>query len=61
MFSTTLGLLKALGHLYDLNAEVGFLALDLSAGEGVEKAGNQIRHDSISYFIILFYLYLSAP
>lgn len=29
MFSTTLGLLEALGHLYDLNAEVGFLALDL--------------------------------
>lgn len=32
MFSTTLGLLETLGHLYDLNAEVGFLALDLSVG-----------------------------
>jgi len=29
MFSTTLGLLKTLGHLDDLNAEIGFLALNL--------------------------------
>lgn len=29
MFSTTFGLLETLGHLDDLNAEVGFLALDL--------------------------------
>lgn len=61
MFSTTLGLLETLGHLYDLNAEVGFLALDLSVYIEKEMGKNLISYDSfcISYFIsFMLFLYI---
>lgn len=51
MFSTTLGLLETLGHLYDLNAEVGFLALDLSVYIEKEMGKNLISYDSFLHFI----------
>lgn len=44
MFSTTLGLLETLGHLNDLNAEIGFLALDLK----FEEYKQRLRRDFIS-------------
>lgn len=43
MFSTTLGLLETLGHLNDLNAEIGFLALDLK----FEEYKQRLRRDFI--------------